>query len=70
MSAKPYTYKESDARRAVRVARKAGLKVVGFHVKHDGIIVMTEGAVPQAPPPNPWDKKDDHPDADGPPRTP
>jgi hypothetical protein len=66
MSAKPYTYRESDAARAVRVAKKAGLKVVGLHVKHDGIIVMTEGAgVPPAS--NPWDKKDD-PDASGPPR--
>ncbi len=44
MSAKPYTYRESDAARAVRVAKKAGLKVIGLHVVHDGIIVMIEGA--------------------------
>jgi hypothetical protein len=57
MSAKPYTYRESDAARAVRVAKKAGLKVIGLHVVHDGIIVMTEGA--DVPASNPWDKKDD-----------
>ena len=44
MSAKPYTYRESDAARAVRVAKKAGLKIIGLRVERDGIIVMTEGA--------------------------
>ena len=44
MSANPWLYKESDAARAVRVAKKAGLKVTGLHVVRDSIIVMTEGA--------------------------
>lgn len=59
MSAKPYTFRESDARRAVRVVEKAGLKVVGFHVVRDGFIVMTEGANVPTPSSNPWDTKDD-----------
>ena len=66
MSAKPYTYRESDAARAVRIAKKNGLKVIGFHIKHDGIIVMTEGANVPVPASNPWDTKDD---ASGPPRS-
>ena len=60
MSAKPYTYRESDAARAVRVAKKAGLKVTGLHVVRDGIIVMTEGADAPSDAPNPWDTKDDN----------
>jgi hypothetical protein len=67
MSAKPYTYRESDAARAVRIAKKAGLKVTGFHIMRDGIIVMTEGAGMPPASTNPWDTKDD-PDASGPPR--
>jgi hypothetical protein len=65
MSAKPYTYRESDAARAVRIAKKAGLKVTGFHIMRDGITVMVEGANVPAPSSNPWDTKDD---ASDPPR--
>jgi hypothetical protein len=67
MSAQPYTFRESDARRAVRIATKAGLKVTGLHIKRDGIVVMTESAGTPPASENPWDKKDD-PDASGPPR--
>ena len=57
MSSKPFTYRESDANRAMRVAKKNGLKVMGLRVDQDGFTVMVEGAdVPTA---NPWDKKDD-----------
>jgi hypothetical protein len=66
MSAKPYTFRESDAARAVRIAKKAGLKVTGFHITRDGIVVMTEGANVPASNKNPWDTKDD---ASGPPRS-
>ena len=59
MSANPWLYKESDAARAVRVAKKAGLKVTGLHVGRDGITVMTEGADAPSAAPNPRDKKDD-----------
>jgi hypothetical protein len=65
MSSKPFTYREADANRAMRVARKNGLKVLGLRVDHDGFTVLTEVAA--VPSPNPWDKKDD-PDAGGPPR--
>jgi hypothetical protein len=67
MSAKPCTCRESDANRAMRLARKNGLKVLGLRVDHDGFTVLTEGAaVPTA---NPWDKKDET-DAGAPPRAP
>jgi hypothetical protein len=59
MSAKPYTFRESDAARAVRIAKKNGLKVTGFHITRDGIVVMTDGANVPAPSSNPWDTKDD-----------
>jgi nitrous oxide reductase accessory protein NosL len=58
MSAKPYTFRESDAARAMRLAKKNGLKVTGFHIMRDGIVVMTEGANMPAPASNPWDTKD------------
>jgi len=58
MSTKPYTYRESDAARAVRVAKKAGLKVTGLRVDHNGVTVMVEGAEAM-PKSNPWDQKDD-----------
>ena len=64
MSAKPYTFRESDTARAVRIAKKNGLKVTGFHITRDGITVMTEGANVPASNTNPWDSKDDG----GPPR--
>jgi hypothetical protein len=64
MSAKPYTFRESDAARAVRIAKKNGLKVIGFNITRDGIVVMTEGANVPASNANPWDTKDDG----GPPR--
>jgi hypothetical protein len=66
MSAKPYTYRESDAARAVRVAKKAGLKVTGLRVDHNGVTVIVEGTGDKpAPASNPWDKKGDS-DAGGP----
>jgi hypothetical protein len=58
MSAKPYLFKQSDAERAVRAAKKAGLKVTGLHVVHDGVIVMVEGAE-QSKLANPWDQTHD-----------
>ena len=57
MSAKPWLYKESDAARAVRVAKKAGLKVTGLHVVRDGIIVITESANVPNSAANPWTKE-------------